>query len=59
MNNLSGKAENGELAPIAQCLVNSNCAQRLLRGETVEEYEVGGLGLVLVHYGINKAPVQA
>ena len=42
------KAESGELAPIAQCLVNTNCAQRLLRGETVEEYEVGGLGLVLV-----------
>ena len=35
------KAESGELAPIAQCLVNTNCAQRLLRGETVEEYEVG------------------
>ena len=42
------KVESGELAPIAQCLVNSNCAERLLRGKTVEEYEVGGLGLVLV-----------
>ena len=42
------KTESGELAPIAQCLVNTSCAQRLLRGQKVEEHEIGGLGLVLV-----------
>lgn len=42
------RAETGELAPVAQCLVNANCAERLLRGQTLDEHDVGGLGMVLV-----------
>jgi len=41
------RAESSELAPVAQCLVNTDCAERLLRGRTVDD-EVGGLGMVLV-----------
>lgn len=42
------RAESSELAPVAQCLVNTNCAERLLRGQTLDEGDVGGLGMVLV-----------
>jgi hypothetical protein len=38
-------AEKGELLPIAQCLVDLNFANALLRNETSE---AGGLGLVMV-----------
>lgn len=38
-------AEKGELLPVAQCLVDINCANALLRNETSE---AGGLGLVMV-----------
>ncbi|MDJ0647063.1 MAG: DNA-binding response regulator [Xenococcaceae cyanobacterium MO_188.B19] len=42
------RAETGELAPIAQCLVNTNCAERLLTAHPLDEHDVGGLGMVLV-----------
>ncbi len=42
------RAETGELAPVAQCLVNTNCALRLLTAQTLDEHDVGGLGMVLV-----------
>jgi hypothetical protein len=38
-------AEKGELLPVAQCLVDVNFANALLRDETTE---AGGLGLVMV-----------
>ena len=38
-------AEKGELLPVAQCLVDVNFADALLRNETTE---AGGLGLVIV-----------
>ncbi|MCC3420435.1 MAG: DNA-binding response regulator [Microcoleus sp. PH2017_01_SCD_O_A] len=38
-------AEKGELLPVAQCLVDVNFANALLRNETTE---AGGLGLVMV-----------
>ncbi len=42
------RAETGELAPVAQCLVNTNCAERLLEAQAIDEHDVGGLGMVLV-----------
>ncbi len=42
------RAKSGELAPVAQCLVNSNCAERLLSDRELDEQDVGGLGMVLV-----------
>ncbi len=42
------RAESSELAPVAQCLVNTNCAERLLTKQTLDEHDVGGLGMVLV-----------
>ncbi len=42
------RAETRELAPVAQCLVNVNCAERLLTAQTLDEHDVGGLGMVLV-----------
>ncbi len=41
------REERGELAPVAQCLVNTACAKELL-GEGEREEEGGGLGIVLV-----------
>ena len=42
------RAETGELAPVAQCLVNTNCALRLLEAQAIDEHDIGGLGMVLV-----------
>ena len=42
------RAETGELAPVAQCLVNTNCGQRLLGNQKLDEQDMGGLGIVLV-----------
>ena len=42
------RAETGELAPVAQCLVNTNCAELLLEGQSLDEQGMGGLGIVLV-----------
>ncbi len=42
------RAESGELAPVAQCLVNKNCAERLLSDHEFESQDIGGLGMVLV-----------
>ena len=42
------RGKSGELAPVAQCLVNSNCAERLLSDRELDEQDVGGLGMVLV-----------
>lgn len=39
------RAEKGELFPVAQCLVDVNCAKALLHNETSE---ASGLGLVVV-----------
>jgi hypothetical protein len=50
----STQATTGELAPIAQCLADRNCFQRLLSSDTVTNDDstdidgIGGLGLVLV-----------
>ena len=42
------RGKTGELASIAQCLVNSNCAARLLGDQEFDEQDVGELGMVLV-----------
>ena len=42
------RAETGELPPVAQCLVNTTCAELLLEGKTIEDQGMGGLGIVLV-----------
>ena len=42
------RAETGELAPVAQCLLNTSCAERLLGNQEQSEQEVGGLGMVVV-----------
>ncbi|MBE9044910.1 DNA-binding response regulator [Pleurocapsales cyanobacterium LEGE 10410] len=42
------RAETGELAPIAQCLVNTRCAELLLEEQTLDDSGMGGLGIVLV-----------
>ncbi len=42
------RAETGELAPVAQCLVNITCAKRLLGNQEQEQQEGSGLGIVLV-----------
>ncbi len=42
------RAETGELAPVAQCLVNTTCAKRLLSSRKQEQQEGSGLGIVLV-----------
>ncbi len=47
------RESKGELAPVAQCLINYNCAKRLLEGISEDSSEVardeaGGLGLVTV-----------
>ena len=42
------RGKSGELAPVAQCLVNSNCAERLLSDQELDEQDVGGLGMVVV-----------
>lgn len=47
------RAASGELAPIAQCLVNNICAKKLLESNNFDDGEldvngVGGLGLVSV-----------
>jgi hypothetical protein len=42
------RGKTGELAPVAQCLVNTECARRLLEGQAPNEDELGGLGVVLV-----------
>ena len=42
------RAESGELAPVAQCLVNNKCAERLLSNQDLDEQDVGGLGMVVV-----------
>ncbi len=42
------RGKSGELAPVAQCLVNSNCAERLLSDRELDEQDVGGLGMVVV-----------
>ena len=42
------RGERGELAPVAQCLVNTTCAKRLLSSQKQEQQEGSGLGIVLV-----------
>jgi len=42
------RAETGELAPVAQCLINTNCAKQLLTEQTLDEHDGGGLAMVLV-----------
>ncbi|WP_019503304.1 hypothetical protein [Pleurocapsa sp. PCC 7319] len=42
------RASTGELAPVAQCLVNTKCAELLLEEPTLDESGMGGLGIVLV-----------
>jgi hypothetical protein len=42
------RAETGELAPVAKCLVNTNCAERLLTKQNLDEHDLGGIGMVLV-----------
>ena len=42
------RAESGELAPVAQCLINTNCAKQLLTEQTLDEHDGGGLAMVLV-----------
>ena len=42
------RAETGKLAPVAQCLVNTKCAELLLEEQTLDESGMGGLGIVLV-----------
>ncbi|ELS02905.1 hypothetical protein Xen7305DRAFT_00026230 [Xenococcus sp. PCC 7305] len=42
------KGKSGELAPIAECLVNAGCAGRLLNNQELDEQGIGGLGMVLV-----------
>ena len=42
------RAEAGELAPVAQCLVNTNCKEQLLGNQDVDDHDVGGLAMVTV-----------
>ncbi len=42
------RGERGELAPVAQCLVNTSCAEGLLREGEQGQQEGSGLGIVLV-----------
>ncbi|MEM7556826.1 MAG: DNA-binding response regulator [Cyanobacteria bacterium P01_A01_bin.84] len=44
----TSRADTGDISPVAQCLVNTNCTQRLFNNQTVSETEIGGLGMVLV-----------
>ena len=42
------KGKSGELAPIAECLVNTSCVKRLLNNQELEEEDIGGLGMVVI-----------
>ena len=42
------RGKSGELAPIAQCLVDTKCVKSLLNPQQSDEENVGGLAMVLV-----------